>query len=69
MPHLEAHTILYFIAYRDYFVSPPPIWVLGGATLAGEGGGGGPHSDEETDTLVLDVYPNPSTLYSILMIL
>jgi hypothetical protein len=45
-------------------VYPPPIWVLGGATLACGGGGGGTISDEVTDTLVLYVYCiyyNPST--------
>jgi hypothetical protein len=67
MPHLEAHKILYFIAYRDYFVSPPPHLGPGGESHSLAGEGGGPHSDEGTDTLELDVYHNPSTLYSILM--
>jgi hypothetical protein len=43
-------------------VAPPPPGPRGEThSLAGEGLGG-PNSDEETDTLVLFVYYNPSTL-------
>jgi hypothetical protein len=41
----------------------PPFVSKRGDTLAcGEGGAGGPNYDEGTDTLVLYVYYNPSTL-------
>ncbi len=34
-------------------MSPPYLGLVGGATLAFGAGVGGPHSDEETDTLAL----------------
>ncbi len=44
---------------------PPPLGLRGRDTLPCGEGGGGPNSDEGTDTLVLYVYYNPSTLYKI----
>jgi hypothetical protein len=41
--------------------SPTPPGVLGGATHACMRGGGGPNSDDWTDTLVLYIYSNPFT--------
>ncbi len=38
--------------------------IQGGATFASGVRGGGPNSDEGTDTLVLYVYYNPSTVFT-----
>jgi hypothetical protein len=46
-------------------VAPPPLGTKGGDTLAWEAGGGVPNTDEGTDTQVLYVYYNTSTVSSI----
>jgi hypothetical protein len=63
-----------FLSYRLNWVPTPlpasecyssessPYGSKGGDTLACGEGGGGPNSDEETETLVLYVYHNPTTL-------
>ncbi len=51
------------LTYKRVLLSPL-FGFEGGDTLACGVGGGGPNSDKGTDTLVLYVYYNPSTLWS-----
>ncbi len=61
-----------FLSSRENWVPPtpspareiasPPFGSKGGDTLACGGGVGGSNSDEETDSLELYVYNNPSTM-------